>query len=359
MSQDSISDSGSSDSGVSDLRRRMRDTRPRPWLNNSVLRRRSTATSSSGLDGGADAPALPESTTVPIVSDLPSSTTVLGCGQSRDNTKKERDSSRLSRAAAKAATSIKALAKCAGSKIPQWVGLKGVLSRSCPPPLDRDGVLGKGKSTAASPTRTGEKTFASRLPVRFKRSLAGRRPASQQVRLSQPQPLVASTGGKGKEAGKRGTGGFWGVLGRHAEPDQSCFKPEPIRTHRREHQLTSILKHQGEHSGKGRPAAQPTTPASHDGGRKPGVEEKPGKKVVVLEIPTFSTPARHWPRGLIKAWVCGGCRNETGCVCPATSRHADGLRLGGREWVKDQLHKGYDYLELSGGMLSGIDRLPS
>lgn len=126
-------------SHIVDLRRRLRETRSRPWLTNSALLR-STASPPPGLKGSEDAPSLPESTTVTIVSDQPPSTTGK-CDpeeQRRDSTMKERVYSCLSKA------------KAAGSKIPQWVGLGGVLSRSCQPrPLAKEGVLGKNKSTAS------------------------------------------------------------------------------------------------------------------------------------------------------------------------------------------------------------------
>ncbi|KAK5468106.1 hypothetical protein LTS15_001080 [Exophiala xenobiotica] len=169
-----------------DLRRRQRDTRFRPWLTNSVLRGRS-----SGLDCSEDAPKLPESTTVAIVSDLPPSTTgkcVLE-EQGADNTKKkEQANTCLSKASA------------AGSKIPQRVGLEGVLSRTCYPlALAGDGARGKGKATAVSPTVAGEKTFASRLPVRVKSSFAGGWPS--EVQPSNPLDAHAESS-EGKEVGK-------------------------------------------------------------------------------------------------------------------------------------------------------------
>lgn len=274
-----------------DLRRRQRDTRFRPWLTNSVLRGRL-----SGLDGSEDAPKLPESTTVAIVSDLPPSTTSLCVPeeQAADNTKKEQANTCLSKASA------------AGSKIPQRVGLEGVLSRTCYPlALAGDGERGKGKSTAVSPTVTGEKTFASRLPVRVKSSFAGRWPSKVQP----SNPLDAhteSSEGKGvgktseeedvvekeKEEGEEWFEGMY-VVGHQGALKlmQSCFKPEPIKSHRTGRPGRSILKHRAELSDE----AKVTTGAS------PGAESsKPVKKsVLITRHQPFTTPARHWGLGTV------------------------------------------------------------
>lgn len=349
MSQDTCSDAGSSDSSISDLRRRQRDTRSRPWLTNSVLRRRSAALTSSGLNDSVDAPALSASTTVPIVSDLPPSTPV-ECDreeQCRDSTKEERDSSRLSRTALKAATSVKAFAKAAGSKIPRWVGLKGILSRNCqPPPLDRDGERGKDKTTAAFPTGTGEKTFASRLPLASRTRWLGagllqRRYDLANLLLRMPRRPWT------KRSATVGLGGVatW-RFGRGAELRPSCFKPEPIKTHRCERQLTSILKHRPERSEEVMTLpAPPTEPTS------PG---KLRKKVIVRSFPT-KTPHRHWPKTLIRAWYCEVCRDKSRCVCPeaVAEVHGEFKPTPGLQWLEEQLHLGNDYLELSGGVFGG------
>ncbi|KAL2426577.1 hypothetical protein ABEF95_010064 [Exophiala dermatitidis] len=362
-SQDTSFDSGSSDSSVSDLRRRRRDTRPRPWLTNSVLRGRSP--SPSGADGSMDAPMLSEVTTVPLAPTLPPSVPVVpdreGAPSRDDNTKKERDSSRLSRAAAKAKTTVKALAKAAGSKIPRWVGLKGVASRKgSSPSIDGEDMAQGGGKPATSPTGTGETTSASRLPVRAKDSLVGRRPAAGQVRFNEPLGAHAvSTRDKG--VGKRGTGGSrgaGGVGGRGlrgqgpAEPNQSCFGPEPIRTHRREYQLTSILKHRPGRSGEA-PAAKAAAPTSSSSRwYNRGKKEKLGKKVFVLRRPTFQSPARCFPKTLYKGWVCDGCGLER-CNCPATRAEGKSLHVNRVDWLVKQLQFGCDYLELSGGMWCG------
>ncbi|KAK5234822.1 hypothetical protein LTR96_003596 [Exophiala xenobiotica] len=270
-----------------DLRRRQRDTRFRPWLTNSVLQGRS-----SGLDGSEDAPELPESTTVAIVSDLPPSTTgkCVPEEQGADNTKKEQANTCLSKASA------------AGSKIPQWVGLEGVLSRTCYPlALAGDGARGKGKATAVSPTVTGEKTFASRLPVRVKSSFAGCWPSEVQP----SNPLDAHTeSSEGKEVGttseeedvvEKEEEWFWGMyvlLHQGAlKPIQNCFKPEPIKSHRTGRPGRSILKHRAELSDE----AKVTTGASA------GAESsKPVKKsVLITRHRPFTTPARHWGQGTL------------------------------------------------------------
>ncbi|EXJ80576.1 hypothetical protein A1O1_08722 [Capronia coronata CBS 617.96] len=343
MSQDSNSDAGSSDCSIGDLRRRQRDTRPRPWLTNSVLRRRSTATSSSDCVERVDAPAQSTSITVPIVSDLAPSTTV--SGEPRQNIKKERALSRLSSTVAKAATSVKALAKAAGSQIPQWAGLKDVMSgksRSDSSPLDRDGEQGKGKTSAKSLKGTGGKTFASRLLVRLGKAFSGRAATSRD-----------------KKVGKRGNGGCSRrLLERAAEAPQSCFRPEPIRSHRVERQLTSILKHRSERSGELKLAApSPAAPTSPRMGGLPVKmeKEKSAKKVVVLEKPPVVTPARHWPKDLIKTRVCGVCRDREVCRCrKAVEEVWYELSTTTDQWLEAQLQLGHDYLELSGGLLGGV-----
>ena len=208
--------------GAFDTRRALRDTRARPWLTNSVLRGPSTTV--GAVKASEDAPLLSKTTsTVQVVADPAPLVTV------------NRVSEKLS-----------------ASKIP-------VLSRRCQSiSLDKGGVRGKDIQTAKPCTVTGMATSASRIPVRSNVSSSGRRPAPlQQVRPS--KPVVAYAGlPKDKKVGKDvGTGdrtrtGAIPAYGRHFEEMsiRKCLNPEPIRTHRSDIRVRSILKHRAEPSGE-------------------------------------------------------------------------------------------------------------
>ncbi|KIW96898.1 uncharacterized protein Z519_02289 [Cladophialophora bantiana CBS 173.52] len=337
------SSSSSSSSGSFDLRRSLRTARARPWLVNSVLRGRSTA---AGVKDSEVAPSLSATTTVTIVSDPPPTATV--------GFEPEKQSSDNTTAEAKAATSVKAQAnaKAIGSKIPVPVRpvLHSPLSRLCGSiSLDKEGDLGKDKPTATSPTVTEEAASASRIPVRIKVLPSGPRPALEQVRLS--EPLVAHAEiAVDKEAGnfkKRGTvGGFRPLVRRpEAMSIQSCINPEPIRSHRADLLVKSILKHRLDLSETERTAP---TSAGH------GVTSAaPDQKKSVTFAPTLKiTPARCWPKHIVPEWRCRECDN---CGHLSWCRELVGAKLGlqvTEVWLKDQQIRGHDYLKHSGGFLS-------
>ncbi|KIX97933.1 uncharacterized protein Z520_06011 [Fonsecaea multimorphosa CBS 102226] len=333
-----------SSSGSFDLRRSLRASRARPWLANSVLRGRSTA---AGVKGGEDAPSSSATTTVTIVSD-PAPTVTVSCvseKQSSDNTAAE----------AKAETSVNAgpKAKAMGSRIPVPVTpvLNGMCSsRLCGSiSLGKGGDLGKDK-TATSPTVTGEAASASRIPVRIKVSQVGRRPALGQVRPS--KPLVAHAGyPKDKEAGnKRGTGGCGGFRPIVRRPEamsiQSCINPEPIRSHRGDRQVKSILKHRVE------PSEETERTTSTSVGHGVTSADLDQNKSVTFAPSLLITPARCWPKDIVPDWrclQCGSCGHLPWC------RELVGAKLGLQAsdvWLKDQLIRGHDYLKHSGGYLS-------
>jgi hypothetical protein len=315
----------SEETSTSDLRRREREARARPWLTNSVLRR-SPVASSSGLAGSnEDAPSLLASATVTADTDRPPTATVLSEGRRTDNTKQE--TSCLSQAVPTAM----------GSRIPRWVGFLGVLSRSCPPRgLDRVGVQGKVGSTAISPTVTGGKTPGSRLPVPIKNSVAGCRPASSQVRPS--DPLVTNTGGMTD----KGVG--TGAKVKAVDKIQSCFKPGPIKSHRTGRTPRSILKPRAALSGG---TSLPDPPSSVGQGVKPD----PGKKVRISEAPPSATPPRHWPMKLIGRWIHKCCGLVECQRCWADRPYT----LPGEVWLEEQADRGHDYLKHSGGLWGGKD----
>lgn len=325
--------SASPDSSSFDLRRKQREARARPWLTNSILRGRST-TSSSGVNGSEDAPLLPAATTVTTASDPLPPTTVLCASEKQGTDIAEKEQA--------PACLFPTSAKAAGSKIPRLANLVA-LSRPCgSTSLDGEGDCGKSRTPATSPTVTGETTFASRIPIRVKTSFAGRRSASPQMRPS--RTLVAHGGlPVDKKVGKvRGPEGYLsGVLPNapHAMSIQSCINPEPIKTHRIEYALKSILKHRAETSEE-----MELPPPSSAGN---GVTSNPAKKKVCVDVtPTFAAAA-CWPKGLFKTYSCMVCHYEAcRCVYSPLQAHQD--------WLEHQLVLGHDYLKHSGGMLGGM-----
>ncbi|EXJ71955.1 uncharacterized protein A1O5_04457 [Cladophialophora psammophila CBS 110553] len=345
MAKEFVSKPSSSSSGSFDLRRSLRTARARPWLVNSVLRGRSTA---AGVKDIEVAPSLSATTTVTIVSDSPPTATV-GCEpekQSSDNTTAE----------AKAATSVKAQAnaKAMGSKIPVPVTpvLHSPLSRLCGSiSLDKEGDLGKDKPTATPPTVTKEAASASRIPVRIKVLPSEPRPALEQERPS--KPLVAHAKiAVDKEAGnfkKRGTvgGGFHPLVRRpEAMSIQNCINPEPIRSHRADLLVKSILKHRLDLSEE----TERTAPTSAGHGV---TSAAPDQKKTVTFAPTLRiTPARCWPKHIVPEWRCRECDS---CGHLSWCRELVGAKLGLQAtevWLKDQQIRGHDYLKHSGGFLS-------
>lgn len=319
-----ISKPASPDSSSFDSRRSQRETRSRPWLTNSILRGQSTADSSSGVNGSLDAPKLPVVTTVAIVPDpLPTETISCGPEKQRKNI----------------------------TKIPRWVGLSA-LSQPCgSKSLDGEGKCGKDKYPAISPIATGEFS-ASRIPVSIGKSFAGRRSASPQIRPSEP-PVGHAVSSTDNEVGKkRGTGGSRAMFRFFRRKDtgapiQSCFKAEPIKSHRLEVTLKPILKHRPERSEEASLAAPATSTSDGQGVTSQPIKEiKEAKKVRVISQ-TFPTPPRHWgPIGARLHQCCGDVR----CDCPGEDR---GKIYTVKKWLEDQLLLGHDYLELSGGLLGG------
>ncbi|KAI1626725.1 hypothetical protein EDD37DRAFT_620426 [Exophiala viscosa] len=318
---------GEVNSSIFNLRRHLRETRSRPWLTNSALRR----SPPSGLNGGEDAPSLSESTTVTLVSDQPPSTAGK-CDpeeQRTDSTKEEQVQPCLSQAKARA------------SKIPRWVGLKGVLSRICQPrPLAREGVLGKVKSTAISPTVTEEKTLASRLPVRIRRFFTGRRSASPQIRRSKT-PVAYAGMSTDKGVGTSGLEGYMMTVTFRpkgtAKPKQSRQKPERIRAHRGRCLHPSILKHRVE------VCAEAKLGVPTDVGQ--GVKTDPAKSKKV-RFSSALTSRITIPRDQLSSKVHKCCGRVECRRCPEDRpKH-----LSGGAWLDAQAVLGYDYLKHSGGL---------
>ncbi|OAP56913.1 hypothetical protein AYL99_09025 [Fonsecaea erecta] len=344
MAKEFVSEPSSS-SGRFDLRRSLRAARARPWLVNSVLRGRSTA---AGVKGVEDAPSSSATTTVIIVSDSALAATV-SCDA-------EKQSLHNTTAEAKAATSVNAgsKAKVMGSRIPGPVTpvLHGTLSsRLCgSTTLDKEGDLRKDRTTATSLTITGGTASASRLPVRNKASHVGRRPALEQVRHS--KHLVAHARNQvDKEAGNnKGIGGSGGcrqlVRRLEAMSIQSCINPEPIRSHRGDRLVKSILKHRVE------PFEETERTAPTSAGQGVTSDNPAQKKSVTFAPSPLITPARCWPKHIVPEWrchQCGSCGHLPWC------RELVGAKLGLQTsdvWLKDQQIRGYDYLRHSGGYLS-------
>ena len=307
-------------SGGVDSRKASRDARVRPWLTNSVLRGHSPVV---GVAVCKDAPLQLETTTVTIVTD-PAPTAI-------DQRVSEKQSA---------------------SKIP-------VLSRRCQSvPSDKVGVQGKDKQTATPSTPTGMATSASRIPVRINSSLAGRRPAPLQVRPS--EPVLAHAGlPADKEVGKkRGTGGLTVrtviVSPPAAMSIQKCINLEPIRSHRSDIRVKSILKH------RAKPSEETSTRCPLDSTGQ-GVTPEPGQKKSVtftdeLEVHTL---ARPWPMDFVPSWtcrVCDGLGHKVWCVTlKADRRFSQDID----NWLAEQGARGHNYLESSGGFLScrGLDPL--
>ncbi|EXJ62925.1 hypothetical protein A1O7_03368 [Cladophialophora yegresii CBS 114405] len=309
-------------SGGVDSRKSSRASRARPWLANSILRRQSAATGVKGCEG---APSQPKATTV-----------TLGSGP------------------APPVTVERVAVKQSASKIPILVRRCGSAS------LGKGGVQEKAKSPATPSTVTGMATSASRIPVRTKLPSAGPRLAPQQVRTS--KALGAAAGlPAGKEVGnKRGTGGVSAVAVSRPNPEpeamsiQKCINPEPIRTHRSDIAVRSILKHRAKPSEE----IDPQRPLDSRGN---GVKSNPAEKKSVTwpEVYAIPTPARPWPKEAVPAWRCRLCR-ECGHRgwCPTLI----GVTACSQEidvWLREQRARGYDYLEHSGGFLSSRDHDPT
>lgn len=325
------------------LRREARETRSRPWLTGSKLRGRSKASSSSGLDGSADAPNLPESTTATIVSDPPPSQTGL-C---------ESVELWAGITIKKQAKAVLSKASAAVSKIPRWVGLRGGLSRPCQPrPLAGEGVRGKVNSTAVSPTVAGETTFKSRLPVCVKKLVAMRRSASPQIRRS--KALVAHGGKHGDEGvGKKiSIDQKSGVAKGLAKQIRGSMKPKPLKHTRVVPPGRSILKHRADLPEE----AEQVQPA------KEGIPSQPERKVrfafpdgepmddTVPPRPSaefFVPDDKHWKQ--YRQWSANRCCRQDRCVCSGNRVYAP----DGEDWRHEQDQRGYDYLALSGGMFGG------
>ncbi|KIW12467.1 hypothetical protein PV08_09744 [Exophiala spinifera] len=320
------------------LRRQARETRSRPWLTGSKLRGRS----SSGLNGSKDAPKLPESTTAAIVTDQPPSQTGK-CDQEglwAGRTIKEQAKAVLSKASA------------AVSKIPRWVGLRGGVSRPCKPqPLAGEGVLGKDKPIAMSPTVAGETTTKSRLPVRVKKFVAMRRSVSVQMRRSKAPD---ANGGKheDKVVGKKTSlDQKSGEAKGPAKRTQGSMKPKPLKL-RVVLPGRSILKHRADLPGE----TEQVQPAEE------GVPSQPKRKVhfsypdgepmddTVKPQPSaeFSVPDdRHWKK--YRQWSANRCCRQVMCVCSGNRVYPP----DGEDWRFEQDQRGYDYLALSGGIFGG------
>ncbi len=331
---------------------RSREARARPWLNNSVLRGRSAV---AGVRVSKDAPLLscsPLSLPLSLVSSpaLPVSVP-------------------------------RVLVSPSASKIPVLVR-RGVATS-----MGKEGVREKVKSLALS-------SPVSRIPVRVKDLSAGCRPVSVQVRPSGPlvaqagvplakavDKVVASSVSSGgppelssaemrarasalfaslTAAAPVGSGGSSGcsapvscrkIVGERMSI-RRCINPMPIRSHRLGQPVKSILKLRVRPVDETDPRCL-TLPAGH------GVIPDPvaRKSVTIDFLP--DTPARAWTGADAPGWrcsLCGGDRHRDGCA-----RHQEDLpsQLSGEEWLKYQLERGYDYLAMSGGLLSttGYDPL--
>ncbi|KAI1617587.1 hypothetical protein EDD36DRAFT_470132 [Exophiala viscosa] len=302
---------GEVNSSIFNLRRHLRETRSRPWLTNSALRR----SPPSGLNGGEDAPSLSESTTVTLVSDQPPSTAGK-CDpeeQRTDSTKEEQVQPCLSQAKARA------------SKIGGPVG---------------EGVLGKVKSTAIAPTVTEEKTLASRLPVRIRRFFTGRRSASPQIRRSKT-PVAYAGMPTDKGVGTSGLEGYMMTVTFRpkgtAKPKQSRQKPERTRAHRGRCLHPSILKHRVE------VCAEAKLGVPTDVGR--GVKTDPAKSKKV-RFSSALTSRITIPRDQLSSKVHKCCGRVECRRCPEDRpKH-----LSGGAWLDAQAVLGYDYLKHSGGL---------
>jgi hypothetical protein len=325
------------DSSKSDLRRRLRDARARPWLTNSVVRRRSTTETSSGLTESKDAPKLSVGTIVTAVPASLSSGSVSGSS--------EKQSGNQPKKPPHAAAKVKALARAVGSKIPVWVGLSCAFSRCSLQASDSEERKTKD-TTAAHPTVTKD-TPASRLPVRIWRSIAARRPAFRRVRRSNTPGAHAGVS-KGKGAGKTQQIG----VSAPAALNQGGIGKEPLRATREGVKPRSILKHQVESSGEAKPS--PLTSLGQ------GVESVPKKTVMWQEKLVSASVLCKWEAP--PAWKCRRCQHSEyqgeRCVCPKATAESQSSQRTIQEWLKSQLALGYDNVnnpvrvwEVAGGKL--------
>ncbi|OCT54924.1 hypothetical protein CLCR_03036 [Cladophialophora carrionii] len=308
-------------SGGVDSRKSSRASRARPWMANSILRRQSAATGVKGCEG---APSLPKATTVTLGSDPAPPVTV-----------------------------ERVAVKQSASKIPILVRRCGSAS------LGKGGMQEKAKSTAMPSTVTGMATSASRIPVRTKVPSVGPRLVPQQVRTNNALGAAAGLPVAKEVGNKRGTGGSAAAISRpKPEPEemsiQKCINPAPIRSHRSDIAVRSILKHRAKPSEEN----DPHCPLDSRGN---GVKFNPAEKKGVTwpEVYAIPTPPRPWHKEAVPAWECRLCR---GCGhrdwCPSLI----GVTLGPQAidvWLREQRARGYDYLEHSGGFLSSRDHDPT
>lgn len=322
----------SSSSSAADFRRRLRDARPRPWLTNSVLRERGSSGATSALDA-------PKVVVVPSVASPESPSPVLAASEKKCEIRQ----GKLPRAVAKVATSVKAAARSAGSKIPIWVGLSCVFSRSSIQAPDSVEVV-KMESAAVVPAATGELT-RSRLPVSVKKSSGVRRVFGRDRRASLRNAFTRRSGTREQAAGKIGS-----VAGKSppslfapfkkANKDTGDLSKAPASSHRSGSTPRSILAGKGESHVEIK--ALPETSSGY------GVMSKPKKTVRWCAKIKTCTPPRPCKGPLSEANSCCG---EFECRDCEDDRPEE---LSGSAWVEEQLALGYDYLKWSDGMLKGV-----
>jgi hypothetical protein len=189
----------------------------------------------------------------------------------------------------------------------------------------------------------------------FNASPAGCRLAPAQVRPS--KPVVAYAGlPTDKEVSRiRGTGA---VVARarpvaiaaprfEAMSIQRFINPEPIRSHRFDIRVRSILRHRAE------PSGEADSQGPLDSAGSGAIPKNPQKESVTFsEVFELPTPARHWSKEFVPSWQChvrGAWPHQCWCLSLV------GVPLGPQKigfWLRAQGSRGHDYLELSGGMLS-------
>ncbi|KAK5065184.1 hypothetical protein LTR84_001020 [Exophiala bonariae] len=298
------------DNSEFDLRRRLREARARPWLTNSVVRRRSTTETSAGQTKSLDEPKPSVST---IVTAVPAS-----CPPRPTSGTSEKQKTKPEKAP-NAVAKAKALARSAGSKIPVWVGLSCAFSRCS---LQPDGVETKDRP-AAHPTVTKD-TPASRLPVRVWRSIASCRPALPQVRRRNTPNAHAGAlkdKGAGKNILRKGITTITLQIPGFKSKGlvREGVKPRPILKHRATHldgAESSPLLSIGQ-----------------------GVKSEPKKKVMWSE----KLITQYIPKGgeTPLAWECKGCKRDD-CNCARAIADRNSMDLSFHGWLRNQLALGYD-----------------
>lgn len=229
MSSALVNDNSSGNSAS--LRRHWRETRSRPWLTNSVLRKAKRSETTSTLDA-------PKVVEVSQVTAAPESR---ACQSVSEASEKESGSTKgkLPKAVAKVATSVKTAARSAGSKIPVWVGFPRVFSRASSQAPDGAAGVKMEKAATKKAVGTGAGKFSS---------------------------LVS----------------FF----RPANTSAGCFKEGPIRSHREGVQPRSILK--GSSQCLVDIKLLPETSAGY------GVMSRPRKAVKWRSVIKVRTPPRPW-----------------------------------------------------------------